>query len=475
MGIRLPEPNPLADLCRAPLWWPRDDPSLEGGNVADDDGVITRAIHLNSPPRGFRGAGEVFWGFPVHSACWDLLTTLRPWSLLDTQAIFAICRSVPPTDGVLLFGHDYGGICKPDSMFATYPGEKPQRILSREERPRSKPVTDGTHENPLKVPGLREIFEEGNTDHYFPNFLMVGGSTENDPFSALPFEILKLIVAELTLEDILQLKQASKVYANLVLSDAFWHSRFRRGGEFEHMFEYMEYESQCKGRWRSICLRVNELQSHPSMLNRKRIVKLAWELLDLVDRQGKLSCSMLDSPPSLLGYLESGIPTDPQKWVTASRSLLPRHEYFDHGTRCLYKLTVDVPSDIASVFISTIDVFGLLYISGIRFEQKSGVSTEVGYIHLKSEALVTWADSRPACVIGFQLAQDSRGIRGIAIESATGGLSNWVGEYDGIPRRRLVPHRSKRDGSNGVALLQGGFDVISFYPMNGISANVFRP
>lgn len=375
---------------------------------------------------------------------------------------------------MLQFGHDYGGICKPDSMFATYPGEKPQRILSREERPRSKPVTDGTHENPLKGPGLREIFEEGNTDHCFTNFLMVGGSTENDPFSALPFEILKLIVAELTLEDILRLNQASKVYANFVLSDAFWHSRFRRGGEFEHVSEYMEYESQCKGRWRSICLRVNELQSHPAMLNRKRIVKLAWELLDLVDRQGKLSCSMLDSPPSLLGYLESGTPTDPQKWVTASRSLLPRHEYFDHGTRCLYKLTVDVPSDIASVFISTIDVFGLLYISGIRFEQKSGASTEVEYIHLKGESLVTWADSRPACVIGFQLAQDPRGIRGIAIESATGGLSNWVGEYDGIPRRRLVLHRSKRDGSNGVALLQGGFDVISFYPMNGISANVFR-
>ncbi|OBT90787.1 hypothetical protein VE02_00607 [Pseudogymnoascus sp. 03VT05] len=222
-------------------------------------------------------------------------------------------------------------------------------------------------ENPLEVPGLRLIFEKGSTDYadnYFTNVLKVGGSTENDPFSALPFEILELIVTELTLEDVSQLKQASQIYANLVLPDTFWHSQFRRGGEFEHVFESMEYGSQ------------------------------------------------------------------------------------------------------SSVFISTIDVFGLLYISGIRFEQKSGASTEVGYIHMKSEALVTWADSRPACVVGLQLAQDPRGIRGIAIESATGGLSNWVGEYDGIPRRRLVPHRTKREDSNGVALLQGGFDVILFYPMN---------
>lgn len=63
---------------------------------------------------------------------------------------------------------------------------------------------DETHENPLEVPGLQLIFEEGYNDypdHCFTNFLIVGGSTENDPFTTLPFEILELIVAELTLED----------------------------------------------------------------------------------------------------------------------------------------------------------------------------------------------------------------------------------------------------------------------------------
>lgn len=134
-----------------------------------------------------------------------------------------------------------------------------------------------------------------------------------------------------------------------------------------------------------------------------------------------------------------------------------------------------MPYDVTSISISTIDVFGLLYISGIRFEQKSGPSTEVGYIHVESELLVTWTDSKLDCVTGFQLAQDPRGIRGIAIESAAGVLSNWVGEYDGIPRRRLIPHGSKPDGSYGIVLIQGGFDVMSFYPLDSISSDIFRP
>lgn len=348
-------------------------------------------------------------------------------------------------------------------------------MLYREQPLSHEPVMNEAHEHPLEIPGLREIFEGDYADHCFANFLMVGGSTENDPFSPLPLEILELIVAELTLEDVSQLKQASQVYSNLVLPDTFWHSRFRRGGEFEHVFESMECGPQCKGRWKSICLRAKELQNHPGMLNRKRIVKLAWDLLDLVDSRGKISCSMLDSSPLLLGLWEPSAPLHLLKWVTPSRSLVSRDENFDHGTRCLYRLTVAVPYDVTSIFISTIDVFGLLYISGIRFEQKSGPSTEVGYIHVESELLVTWTDSKLDCVPGFQLAQDPRGIRGIAIESAAGVLSNWVGENDGIPKRRLIPHRSKPDGSYGIVLIQGGFDVMSFYPLDSISSDIFRP
>ncbi|KFY05754.1 hypothetical protein V491_09036 [Pseudogymnoascus sp. VKM F-3775] len=343
---------------------------------------------------------------------------------------------------------------------------------------KSKPLgQEPVMEDPLTVPNIQQIFEEGYTDHTehsFTNFFVAGGSTENDPFSALPFEILDLIFVKLTLEDIPQLRQASRGCAGHVMSDAFWHSRFRRGGEFEHVFESIKYEFLCKGRWRSIFFRVKELQNHPAMVNRKRVVILAQNLLDLVDRRGQVSCSNLGYRPFLLSFLESTTPLDPLKWATATRSLLfLPGESFRHGKRCFYRLTLAVPSDITSIFVSTIDVFGQHYISGIRFEQKNGASTEVGYVHSKTEVLVTWEESRPVCVTGFQVALDGRGVRGIAIESAMGGLSNWVGEYDGIPRRRLVPPGSKRDGSTEVALLQGGFDVISIYPMNGITSDAF--
>ncbi|KFY49978.1 hypothetical protein V496_09679 [Pseudogymnoascus sp. VKM F-4515 (FW-2607)] len=453
--------------------WPRDDPTLEGGRGAVNNGSFSRDIGLNWSPHNTqirqRDRGGIFWGFSLHSACWDLLTTLRPCGLLDTQAIFDICRSFPPQDGVLLFGHDYGGICEPDSMFAIYPGEKPQRILHKEKPLGFEPVLDERHFNPLKIHHVMSIFEEEHTEYAeqcSTNFLMMGGSTDNDPFSALPFEILELIVVKLTLEDVSQLKLASQIYAKLVLPDIFWHSRFRRGGEFEYLFESMKFGLQCKGRSRSVFLKAKELQDHPQMRSRKRVVTLAWALLELVDRRGRISCSTLDSPPSLLGLLESTAPLDPQKWVTASRSLLPPDVNFDHGTRCLYRLTVGVPSKGTSIFISTIEIFGLLYISGTRFEQQNGESTYVGYIHSQNETLITWADPRPVCITGFQLAQDPRGIRGIAIESAAGVLSNWVGEYVGIPRRRLVPRGSKRDQSYEIALLQGGFDALKLVSLS---------
>ncbi|OBT70246.1 hypothetical protein VE03_00229 [Pseudogymnoascus sp. 23342-1-I1] len=335
-------------------------------------------------------------------------------------------------------------------MFATYPGEKPQWILRKEKPPSLELVLDEAHLNPLDIRNVRLIFEENHTDyadHRSTNFLMMGGSTENDPFSVLPFEILELIVVNLAVEDISQLKQASQIYAKLNLPDAFWHSRFRRGGEFEYLFESMEYEAQCKGRWRLVFLMAKKFQDRPQVRSRKRVVALAWALLDLVDRRGRISCGALDSPPSLLRLLKSTAPLDPLKWVTASRSLLPPDVNFDHGSRCLYRLTIGIPSKTTSIFISTINIFGLRYISGLRFEQESGESTYVGYIHSPSEARIIWADSRPACITGFQLAQDPRGIRGIAIESAAGGLSNWVGDYE-------------------IALLQGGFDALKLVTLS---------
>ncbi|KFY42650.1 hypothetical protein V494_02310 [Pseudogymnoascus sp. VKM F-4513 (FW-928)] len=468
-GARYYVAQALQTNDRAPLSWPQDDTLLNGGHL----NAIRRKVDLNRVPEGTPEMRELFWGFPLHCACWDLLITLRPRELLDVQTIFDICRSLPLVDKLLLFGHDYGGICKPDlepdALLGAYPGENPQTMCHKEDPLSHGLIMDETTEHPLDIYGLRLIFEAGCTDdgdHCFTNYLTDERGTQNDPFAALPFEILIPIAIELKSKDILQLKQASRIYANLVLSDDFWHSRFQRGGEFEHVFESKEYGSICQGRWRSVFFKAKDLQKLPEMRNRKRTVTLAQGLLDLVDRRGQISCSMLDYPPPLLGLLESTACLDPQKWVTASRNLLPPNERFDHGTRCLYKLTIRVPSDITSVFVSTIDVFGLLYISGLRFEKNNGESRYVGYIHLDSEALVTWDDPRSVRVTGFQLAQDQRGIRGIAVESAAGGLSNWLGEYDGIPRRRLVPHGSERDGSHGVVLLQGGFDGLKLVTLS---------
>lgn len=58
-------------------------------------------MNLSHRPRDMEREGvENYWGFPLHCACWELLTTLRPWGVLDTKAIFDVCRSFP-TKGMM--------------------------------------------------------------------------------------------------------------------------------------------------------------------------------------------------------------------------------------------------------------------------------------------------------------------------------------------------------------------------------------
>lgn len=244
------------DFNFVPVSWPRHDDDLGGGNR---EGRMCR-MNLSHHPRDMERKGdENYWGFPLHCACWGLLTALGSWGVLDTQAIFDVCRSFPTKGMMVLFGNDYGGICETDRWRAEYPWDKSYWMRYKKRKPLGQ---EPVMENPLTVPNIQQMLEEGyinHIDHSVTNFIVAGGSTQNDPFSALPFEILDLILVKLTLVDISQLRQASRECAGHVMSDAFWHSRFRRGGEFEHLFEFIKNESLCKGRWKSIFFKVKEL------------------------------------------------------------------------------------------------------------------------------------------------------------------------------------------------------------------------
>ena len=58
---------------------------------------------------------------------------------------------------------------------------------------------------------------------------------------------------------------------------------------------------------------------------------------------------------------------------------------------------------------------------------------------------------------GFDLARDQGGIRGLSVVLNDGSISDWVGDFDNLPTRRLeVPKGAQVDATR---YLRGGFDV----------------
>ena len=90
--------------------------------------------------------------------------------------------------------------------------------------------------NPLELaeplPQLKEKRLDGHridgTAHYTCHSV-----TGTDPFPVLPAEILQNILHHLPIADVIRLRQSSRVYANMPLSQSFWRSRFLPGREFE--------------------------------------------------------------------------------------------------------------------------------------------------------------------------------------------------------------------------------------------------
>ena len=147
---------------------------------------------------------------------------------------------------------------------------------------------------------------------------------------------------------------------------------------------------------------------------------------------------------------------DDIRWVTASRALKPLVESFTVGSRVFHERTAAVPDGANALFVSTVDIHGRRYVSGIRIQQKSGKSVSLGYQHPQDEALLVHCNDNLLGIVGFCLAQDQRGIRGLSVMLDKDTLSDWFGEHQGIPKRRLV---TSSDGQDLVKFLKGGFDV----------------
>lgn len=443
--------------------------------------LIRRAFGTRSlavPTAAASVASKQVWGFPLHPSCWVIWASLQPRSKEHIQAIFDLCRSFPiQSNGILSFGHDYGGSLK--HLDGLFDGEEAQLVR------RERTTDETTKSNLYSIPELCQLFENDCSIHDEGQSGTVSLVQEpeagavwsngwsSDPFNSLPIEVLIQILTELGSMDVLHLKQASRIYTKLALPDVFWRSRFLPGREFEYLFsEAMQYSSRASGRWKSIFLGARELRTLPEMKNREQIWKLASSLEDLLGLMGNISCS--GSP--CRSYFEPNAAPDTFCWTTASRGLKSYRDSFTACSRFLRERILNQILGAQTVFVSSIEIFGLVYISGIRFDLGGECSSSIGYIHPRHETAICWESKGPGApsIAGFYLAQDLRGVRGLAVLSNTGTLSGWIGEHDGIPKRRLVLGRCSHSIGGPVKMLKGGFDVGCFISPRALLTNLSR-
>ncbi|CAI4212317.1 unnamed protein product [Parascedosporium putredinis] len=341
--------------------WDRDNPDqavyVDGAPVPAD---IPLRILLLRPTIGgpavrhLREPLGVACGFPVHTACWEILQSTRPEEPLPVQSIFELCASVPNRIGAVNFGHTYGGI------FGYRMSLPVQNLPIAEETSLFYVTAEDTF--PVRQ-------DEGSS-------LGPGSPSSSDPFAGLPTEITQLIFELLSSKDVANLKLASRTCAALTLPDTFWKSRF--------------------------------LSGHPRHVHQAAARTIPFS-------------------------------TGAEAASSESRPLTPEP----------YR-----------VFISTVDVFGKRYASGMRFESTSGTSTGLGYVHASTEVLVAEARIQ---IAGLLLAHDERGIRGISVIPSTGPISKWVGEHQSLPHRRLM---LQSINPQPFSYLSGAFNAFGFVAMS---------
>lgn len=402
-----------------------------------------------------------FWGFGFHAACWDLLTTIRQPSFGD---LFYACLSMPVSSfGLLDWGHSYGGAAlRLSDGFSTFHTHLESRLLE-------EPVSSGFRFDPMSIPGICRLLEtlappsrQERADLTMPRNPRTR-TAGNDLFNSLPTEILCKIIIDLRSKDVHALRLASRACANVWLPEAFWASRFLKGGEYHHIFEAQHINLKS---WEQLHFTVRMIsQICPNLKNRKRIWELATRLQDQLADMSRVPC--MGRP--LHGYFERADERDKLPWLTASRGLRGPKEPFQDGCRALRsrKVHIQTHSKVTNVFVSFFRLLGREFVCGLRFEQKNGHDISLGYIRADREVPITFPASQP-CESAFtiselHLALHLEGVMAISVLTDNGASSSWVGDHEDNPKWCLADVRGT------ISTLKGEFDVsfpFSFHPLS---------
>ena len=419
--------------------------SIPDGHPVPDDGLLTiwlMRLCFHEPDPLWED--EDTWGFPFHDPCWQMIALVRPGDddeHADIQALFDVLGSFPVQDMLVNSGHDYGS----DAHYQRFVGTVP---VGRERKLVQGPVPEHQIFDPLELFGLRRFLEEepdNGRSSFYTGARKYRVVTGFGPFSGLPTEVLQYTLQYLATEDVLRLSQSSRACANVPLDQSFWMSRFLPGREFEPIFEARQKQNavQLRERWHSLYLLVKTLRKSKRFKNRERVFRLASSLRAIVEQVASTNlCGDADTLQLL-------------HWIDAHTTLKSYDTSLSDGSRVFNYRGLAVLQGCRQLFVSLVDVYGWHYVAGIRF----GASV-LGYRHASSEISITVHGQ----FVGFYLAQDERGLRGLAVIPASGAMSEWAGGHNGVPIRRLVPGPTTT-AHGTIRHMKCGFDVSSHsYP-----------
>ncbi|KAM0290584.1 hypothetical protein ACHAO9_004944 [Fusarium lateritium] len=346
---------------------------------------------------------------------------------------------------MLNFGHEYGGRARFD--LAVAPGE--ENLLT------SSPVVLGMDINPCNIVELWQIFDSSTRElphDEMPKIEPLAKIYQPDTFAILPTDILLALADELTLPEVSLLKQASRTFANLDLPNWFWKRRFLPGREFDYIFEAQDYSG---GNWESICRAINAAKSSGTVRYTLHLRRHIWNLCQPLDQALQSMRQVTCEGNPVRSAYEQDAPPEEISWVTVSRTEKPPGQLRERGSRTIYERVIEIPTEACSIHASTVKVFGVSYISGLRIQDDVGGCSLHGFQHPQNETLL--AETQGGLqILGFDVALDQRGVRGLALVPHVGAKSSWVGDFRNVPKRML---RSYPCSSEVVSLLKGKFDA----------------
>ncbi|KAH7309794.1 hypothetical protein B0I35DRAFT_440639 [Stachybotrys elegans] len=405
------------------------DPEAQGNIIPFDvRSSYFGPISEHPPEHVLLEAGNA-WGFVFHVACKTLLE-LSSTALLDPQAIMDLCLSFPDNGGKVNWGHDYGGLLRGYNV-PVPPGEEPSMW-------RRTPEWRRLHaENPVHIPavaGLFELYAGGGVVHLQSNSGLHSQKPGADIFANLPGEILVQILSLLSPKDVVSVRRASHAVAGAPLTAKFWESRFEPGQEFAHIPEARRYFSSLSApQWQSICAVLQDMHSFSAVADRKRIWGLCSGINGLLKMMGETPCR--GTP--VWTRREPDIDREIDEYVMAGNDEAEDPQERTRESCVVRNRSIFIPSGLSAVFVSFVDIFGVQYISGLRFVQRGGSSVEIGYIHADNELCISLGPNISE-ISGFCMAETRRGLRALALVDGNGAESQWVGDHSGVPKRRLI-------------------------------------